>query len=383
MKLRMATPGPTQVPTDILLAGAKEIIHHRSPQMEELMSEINKELLVLFKTKQDVYTMLSSGTGAMEAAVSSCFDFSDKVLVVRNGYFGDRFHDICTNYNISVIDVVSEWGTSINIESIREAYKENPDIKGILIVFSETSTSATNDIKSIGELFSNTDVVVVVDAISGLISHDLKMDEWGLDVVLSASHKGFMLPPGLAFAAISEKAWKKIDSTKSVAYYFSFKRFKKFYPLAPSSAGVSLLNFLQASIKMLKEEGAEECVFRHKMLAEATQKCLVEMGFRLVVRDTKHRSNTVTAAFTPDEVDAKELINRLNEDYGLTVTGGQGVFAGKIIRVGHVGCMDAADLMAVFGCIEMALQDMNYKYSYGCSLSVISNIFRKGVRIEC
>ncbi|MGF7535841.1 alanine--glyoxylate aminotransferase family protein [Bacillus mexicanus] len=372
-KLRMATPGPTQVPQDILLAGAQEMIHHRSRQMEDIINEINRELPELFLTKQDIYILLSSGTGAMEAAVSNSFNRGDKVLVVSNGYFGERFTDICTVFGLEVVTVNAPWGTSVNIEEVERAYKQHPNIKGVLAVYSETSTGAVNDVKAIGALFRDTDVLVIVDAISGLISHELSMDDWGLDIVLAASHKGFMMPPGLAFVAISPKAWKLIDDVQPSTYYFSFKRFKKFYPMAPSSPGVSLLLALKKSLDLLKAEGLSNATRRHARIARATQKGLEALGFHLFVQSPHVRSHTVTAALAPSGIDATLLLQKLNKEYGLTITGGQGEFKGKMIRIGHIGAVDEIDLFGIFGIIELVLTEMGYQVQPGTSMTALSD----------
>lgn len=378
-KHRMATPGPTYVPQEILLAGAQELIHHRSPRMEEIMEEVNQSLPVLFGTKQQVFTLLSSGTGAMEAAVANCFQEQDKVLVVSNGYFGERFADIARVYGIVPIEIMSPWGTSVDIIQVEKAYFENPDVKGILVVYSETSTGVTNDIESVGRFFQDKNVLVVVDAISGLLSHELQMDNWALDVVLAASHKGFMMPPGLAFVSISKKAWLRLEHINPKTYYFSFKRFKKFYPMSPSSPGVSLVFALRASIDMLMGEGIRKCYQRHQLIAEATQKGLEALGFELFVSDPQRRSNTVTTALAPQGLDTSRFLKTLSSEYGMTVTGGQGEFKGKMIRVGHIGSVDFLDLFAVFGAIELALTDMGALFTKGASIAAIQDIKQRGV----
>ncbi|MBJ6363224.1 alanine--glyoxylate aminotransferase family protein [Paenibacillus sp. MAHUQ-46] len=374
----MATPGPTYVPQEILLSGAQELIHHRSPHMEEVMKEVNERLPVLFGTTQEVFIMLSSGTGAMEAAVANCFQEKDKVLVVSNGYFGERFADIARVYGIETVEIVSPWGTSVDMHDIEKAYYENLDVKGILVVYSETSTGVTNNVEEIGKFFRDKNVLVVVDAISGLLSHDFQMDAWGVDVALAASHKGFMMPPGLAFAAISKKAWLRLEHINPKTYYFSFKRFKKFYPMSPSSPGVSLIFALRTSIEMLMREGIESCYQRHQMIAEATQKGLEALGFELFVADSKRRSNTVTTAIAPPGLDTSRLIKILSSQYGMTITGGQGEFKGKMLRVGHIGSVDSLDLFTVFGAIELALTDMGLAFTKGSSAAAIQPIMQRG-----
>ncbi|WP_246311058.1 pyridoxal-phosphate-dependent aminotransferase family protein [Paenibacillus xylanilyticus] len=373
MKLRMATPGPTQVPNEILMAGAKEVIHHRSPQMQTLIEEINQELPKWFRTQNDVYILLSSGTGAMEAAISNSLNIGDKAIVVSNGYFGERFVDICRIQGVEVVEIRTPWGTSASMESIAATYELHPDAKAILVVYSETSTGVKNDIQSIGQYFKDKDTLVIVDAISGLLSHALEMDEWGLDIVLAASHKGFMMPPGLAFVSVSAKAWNVIDRVKPRSYYFSFARYRKFYPMAPSSPGVSLLQALQVSLQLLNHEGYDACVRRHQGIAKAVGAALEALGFELFVQDPKVRSNTVTVAKAPGGMSAKMLLQILSNKFGLTVTGGQGELKDTGIRIGHVGAVDVIDIMGIFGAIEMSLSEMGYTFDRGSSLQAIQN----------
>ncbi|PWW45453.1 MULTISPECIES: pyridoxal-phosphate-dependent aminotransferase family protein [Paenibacillus] len=373
MKLRMATPGPTQVPNEILMAGAKEVIHHRSPQMQTLIEEINQELPKWFRTQNDVYILLSSGTGAMEAAISNSLDIGDKAIVVSNGYFGERFVDICRIQGVEVVEIRTPWGTSASMESIEATYELHPDAKAILVVYSETSTGVKNDIQSIGQYFKDKDTLVIVDAISGLLSHALEMDEWGLDIVLAASHKGFMMPPGLAFVSVSAKAWNAIDRVKPRSYYFSFARYRKFYPMAPSSPGVSLLQALQVSLQLLNNEGYDACVRRHQGIAKAAGAALEALGFELFVQDPKVRSNTVTVAKAPSGMSAKRLLQILSNQFGLTVTGGQGELKDTGIRIGHVGAVDVIDIMGIFGAIEMSLSEIGYTFDRGSSLKAIQN----------
>jgi aspartate aminotransferase-like enzyme len=377
VKLRLATPGPTEVPQRLLLAGAREIVHHRSTEMEGLIHEINEGLPPLFGTRQPVYSMATSGTGAMEAAVANCFSPGDEVLVVSNGYFGERFQAICRGYGLVVHTVASEWGTSARPEDVRAAYGEHPDIRGVLVVYSETSTGALNDVRGIADIFRDTDVVVVVDAISGLLVHPLEMDAWGLDVVLAASHKGFMLPPGLAFVALSDRAWEAVVRGQGSAYYWSFKRFRQFYPMSSSSPAVSLLLGLHESLKMLAEEGLPAFQRRHALLGEAAQRALVALGFSPFIREPHRRSHVITSALAPEGVDTGHLLKTLSTRHGLTMTGGQAHLKGKLIRVGHVGAADALDLVAVLGAVEMALLALGHRFTPGTGVGEVVRTFHE------
>ncbi|WP_274918623.1 pyridoxal-phosphate-dependent aminotransferase family protein [Streptomyces sp. WZ-12] len=365
MKLRLATPGPTEVPQRLLLAGAREIIHHRSTEMAGLLHEINEGLPPLFGTEHPVYTIAASGTGAMEASVANCFSPGDEVLVVSNGYFGERFEAICTDYGLTVHTVRSDWGTSADPAQVAAAYAEHPAIRGVFTVYSETSTGALNDVEAIARIFRDTDVIVVVDAISGLLVHPLPMDAWGLDVVLAASHKGFMLPPGLAFVALSDKAWTAVERGSGPAYYWSFERLRHFYPMSSSSPAVSLLLALHESLKMLNEEGLPAFQRRHAALGEAAGRALTALGFQPFIQEPHRRSHVITSALAPEGIDTGELLKTLSTRHGVTMTGGQAHLKGKLIRVGHVGAADPLDLCALFGAVEMALLELGHRFTPG------------------
>lgn len=377
MKYRLATPGPTFVPNEILLAGAKESIHHRSDDMKNIMNKINLSLPKFFGTSNRVFTMLSSGTGAMESAVFNSFESGDKVLIINNGYFGERFKDISSYAGLNIVSLDLEWGQQLDISDVKKIYNNNKDIKGVLVVYSETSTGAINDVKKIGKLFRYTDVLTIVDAISGLISHEMKMDEWGLDIVLGASHKAFMMPPGLSFVSISDKAWNRINSLNDKTYYFSYKRLNDFYPAPPSSPGISLIFSLEKSINILNEEGLNNVFYRHQLLAKATQNALISLGFKLFISNSSSRSNTVTSALAPEGIDTNILLKLLKNDYGLTITGGQGEYKGKMIRIGHIGSIDELDLFSIFGAIEMSLVKMNYEFEKGISAKSLVKTLNK------
>ncbi|ANP53478.1 aspartate aminotransferase-like enzyme [Streptomyces griseochromogenes] len=378
MKLRLATPGPTEVPQRLLLAGAREIVHHRSAEMEALIDEINAGLPPLFGTGSPVYTIASSGTGAMEAAVANCFSPGEEVLIVSNGYFGERFQAISRAYGLTAHVVESPWGTSISPREVADAHARHPGIRGVLVVYSETSTGALNDVRAIGEIFRDTDAIVVVDAISGLLVHPVEMDAWGLDVVLGASHKGFMLPPGLAFIALSDKAWTAVERSAGPNYYWSFQRLRQFYPMSSSSPAVSLLLGLHESLKMLGEEGLDAFRERHAGLGRAAERALVALGFSTFIQPPHRRSNVITAALAPEGIDTGTLLKTLSVKYGVTVTGGQAHLKGKLLRIGHVGAADALDLCAVFGALEMALLDCGHRFTPGTGTGEIVRTVHEG-----
>lgn len=369
---RLATPGPTTVPSAVLLAGAGEVLHHRSPAVHDLSARLAAGLQEVLATEHDVYTLLSSGTGAMEAAVSNCFGPGDTVVVVANGYFGDRFIELCERGRLKVVPVAAPWGEPVATDEVEAALRNHPETRGVLVVYSETSTGAVNDVQAMAEVVGRTDAILVVDAISGLISHRLPMDEWGVDVVLAASHKGFMLPPGLAFVALSDKAWSAIDRVEDASFYFSFRRYRKFHPLAPASGAVSLLPALEVALDALREEGLAAVTERHATVAVACRRALEALGFRLVVSDEANRSNTVTVAEPPGGVTAADLIAVVRDQFGLVITGGQGPFAGQVVRVGHIGMVDPFWLGGVVTALELGLATLGAPVALGAGLTAMA-----------
>jgi serine---pyruvate transaminase len=380
MKTRLATPGPTEVPDEIRLAGARPIVHHRAPSMERLLGSITGRLKPLFRTERDVLISLTSGTGAMESAVANLFSPADRVLIVSNGYFGERFEAIAAAYGVGSTVVRGAWGTSVDVEDVRKAYANDPDIAGVLVVHSETSTGALNDVEAIGRLFKDTDVIVVVDAISSLITHRVETDEWGLDVVLAASHKGFMMAPGLAFISVSDKAMRRSLEQSRPAYYWSFARLAKFHPMPPSSPGVSLLYSLEASLDRIEAEGLWSIQQRAQLLANATLAGLEAIGFRPLVTPPHTRNHVVTSVLAPDGVDTNDLQRRLEDEWSITVTGGQAHLKGDLLRVGHVGACDVLDVVSIVAALEMVLATDSSESELGAGVRALMTTVRSEER---
>ena len=254
----LLTPGPTSLPAEVLEALAKPMIHHRTPQFQAILKEAVEGLKYIFQTKNDVFVLSSSGTGAMEAAVANLLSPGDTAITVEGGKFGERWTELCQAYGVKAEVIKVEWGKAVSASEI-ELKVKNPKIKAVFVTLCETSTAVTNDIKAIAGVLKDTDAVLVVDAISGLGVIDLKTDEWGVDVVVSGSQKGLMLPPGLGFISVSEKAWKLVNQAKSPRYYFDLRLAKKAWEQTdtPFTTSVSLVVALNAALKMLKAEGLE------------------------------------------------------------------------------------------------------------------------------
>ncbi|MFA5393970.1 MAG: alanine--glyoxylate aminotransferase family protein [Candidatus Ratteibacteria bacterium] len=374
-KSRLFTPGPTPVPNEILLEMAKPLIHHRTPQFRKILAECFSGLKELFQTKEDVMILTSSGTGAMEAAISNLLSPGEKCLVVEGGKFGERFREIAVAYGVGVTTLPVEWGKSATPAEIESALKKEPDIKAVFTTLCETSTGTHTDVKGIGEITRQLPgVLLVVDGISSLGSVECRTDEWGIDVMISASQKAFMLPPGLAFISLSPKAWEKSAKTKTPRYYFDLSAYRKAVAKedTPYTPALTLIIGLAGVLEMLKTEGVENIWKRHHLLAEATRQAVKALGLKLLA---EHPSDAVTAVRVPEEIDAEALTKSLRDNSGITFAGGQGKLKGKIFRVSHMGWIDQYEILQAIAALELQLLKMGYKLQPGAGVGAAEKVF--------
>jgi aspartate aminotransferase-like enzyme len=374
-KTYLLTPGPTPLPPQICEAMARPIIHHRTPQFQAILKEATEGLKYIFQTKNNVFVLTSSGTGAMEAAVVNLLSPGDTAITVQGGKFGERWTEICKSYDIftEVIDV--EWGKGVDPKEIANRLKANPKIKAVFTTLCETSTAVTNDIEAIGKVIKESDAVLVVDAISGLGAVPMPTDEWYVDMVISGSQKGLMLPPGLAFISVSDKAWKKVDVSKSPKYYFDLKEARSALEKTdtPFTPAVSLVIALNESLKMMKQDGLENIFARHKKMADATRKALEALGLELFAPTAA--SDAVTAAKVPQGIDGEKLVKTMRDTYGVIIAGGQAELKGKVIRIAHMGYIEEFDIIVGISCLEKVLKQMGYKFNLGAGVKAAEEIF--------
>ena len=376
-KKYLMTPGPTPVPPEILLEMAKPILHHRTPQYQAIFKEVNEGLKYIFQTEGDVVSFASSGTGAMEASVVNLLTKGDKAIVVRGGKFGERFGEICSAYGVEVIPIDVEWGKAPQPSLIREALEKNEEARAVFVNLCETSTATVYDIKAIAEVVKKTDAVLVVDAISGLGADDLQADKWGVDVVVGGSQKGLMIPPGLAFCTISQKAWKLIEASKSPKYYFDLKRAKKSLDKndTPFTPAVSLIIGLREALRLIKEETLPKVLERHALLAEATREAAKGLGLELF---SKSPSNAVTAVKVPEGLDGAKLVKNLRDSHGVSIAGGQAQLKGKIFRIAHLGFMEKFDTITAISAVEIGLKELGYKFELGSGVKAAEKVLLGG-----
>ena len=367
-------PGPTPVPEDVLLEIAKPIIHHRTSQYQEIFKEASEGLKYLFKTKNDIFTFASSGTGSMEAAVVNILSSGDKAIVVSGGKFGERFGEICAAYGVDVIPVETEWGRPVDPEVIKRKLTETKDAKAVFATFCETSTGTRNDIESIGNIVAKTDTVLIVDAISGLCADDLQTDRWNVDIVCGGSQKGIMLPPGLAFLSVDKKAMDMVSKSNLPKYYFDIKAYKKSLDKndVPWTPAVGLVRGLCKAIEIIKKEGIDKVLKRHARLANATREAVKGLGLELF---SSSPTNAVTAVKVPSGIDGQLLVKTMRNKYGVTIAGGQAHLKGKIFRIAHLGYMVEFDTLTALSALEMVLKELGYEFKIGSGVSAALKAF--------
>lgn len=374
-KRYLLAPGPTPVPSEVLLAMAAPIIHHRSPDFLPVLDEAEKGLQWLFQTKNDVLILCSTGTGGMVGAVNNFFSKGEKVLVINGGKFGERWTEICQSYGLAPHEIMVEWGYPVTPETVEDMLSKDKDIKGVFVQASETSTGVYHDIAALASIVKKyDDTLFIVDAISALVAHDLRTDEWGIDVMIGGSQKGVMLPPGLAFVSVSEKAWEKAEKSDLPKFYFNFRKERKSLAKNQTSftSPVTLIIGLNESLKLLRAEGLQNVFTRHELLAQATRKSVQAIGLDLYTK--KSPSNAVTAIVAPAGIDGQEIYKNLRTNYGITAAGGQGKARGKIFRIAHLGYADRFDVITAVAGIEMVLKGMGYPVQLGTGVAVAQEL---------
>jgi aspartate aminotransferase-like enzyme len=377
-KKYLFSPGPTMLPPEVLLKMAEPIMHHREPEFEKIFAEIREGLKYLFQTKNEVLIFTSSGTGAMEGAVSNLLSKGDKAIVVRGGKFGERWGEICKAYGIEFISIDVEWGKAVDPRRIKELLESDPSIRAVYTQASETSTGVKHPIQAIADLVKRyEDRVIVVDAITGIGVFNIPTDAWGLDVVISGSQKALMLPPGLSFATLSDKAWKLAEKSTLPKYYFDFKKEFKNTKKNQSSytPAISLFVGLKETLHMIRKEGLEAVFRRHEKLAEATRQAVKALGLELYAPDSP--SSAVTAVKIPEKIDGEKLKDLFFERFGITVAEGQDRAKGKIIRIAHMGYYERLDMVMVISALEMLLKEMGYPFELGTGVKAAEEILMK------
>ncbi|MGH7409729.1 MAG: pyridoxal-phosphate-dependent aminotransferase family protein [Candidatus Methylomirabilis sp.] len=363
-KRHLLAPGPTQVLPEALLAMARPIIYHRGPEYEAILARVREGLKFLFQTRNEVLVFTSSGTGGMEGAVVNTLSPGDRALVIRGGKFGERWGEICEAYGIHTEYIDVEWGRAVDPDLVAAALKADPSIKAVFATHSESSTGVLHDIGAIARSVRATPAILIVDAITSIGVVDLPMDAWGVDVVVSGSQKSLMIPPGLAFCGVSDKAWAVVERSRLPKFYFDFKAERKSLEKNQNAftPAVSLIVALHESLAAIRAEGLQAIFARHDRLARATRAGVNALGLELFA---ERPTPALTAVTVPSGVEASAIIKTLRTAHGITIAGGQTKVKGKIFRLAHLGYADDSDVIVCLSALERTLNDLGYPTKLG------------------
>jgi serine---pyruvate transaminase len=378
-KYRLLTPGPSPVPEETLLEMARPVTFHRSSQFRELFAEVSEDLKYVFRTRNPVLTLTSSGTGAMEAAVANALPPGSKAICLISGRWGERWRSLCKAFGVEAISVTVPYGQAIRPEQLQKALADHADARAVFATLSETATGVANDIEAFGKLTRATDKLLIVDTISGLGVIPCETDAWGVDINVTGSQKALMLPPGLAFVSVSDKAWKAIESnTAKKVFYFDLIKYRDQLkghdtPYTPAN---TLIRALRVSLKKIREEGIENVWARHALIAAAARAGIKAMGLELFA---DRPADGLTVAKMPEGLESSPLLKQLEKKYGLRMADGQDTLKGKIIRLAHMGYTDPFDVLAALSGLELVLLEAGFKLKPGSGLAAAQQVLAEGL----
>jgi aspartate aminotransferase-like enzyme len=376
LKRYLLAPGPTQIPPEVLLKMAEPMVHHRNPMFEVVVDEVRQNLRHLFGTGNEVLIFSSSGTGAMEGAVTNMLSPGDRAVVVRSGKFGERWAEICSAYGVECVNIDLPWGDVLDPGAVEKALKENPDAKAVYMQATETSTGTMFPVREVAGIVGKCPgTLMVVDGITGVGVFPLPMDEWGIDVLIGGSQKALMLPPGLAFAGVSDKAWEFNKTSRMPRFYFNWAKERDNLKKNQTNftPAISLIVGLRESLKILREEGMENVYRRSEMLARATREGARAIGLEIF---SKNPSPAVTAICAPEGIDGQAIYKTLWKKYGVTGAGGQDQLKGRIFRLATLGYADKYDVITAVAAIEFALRDLGHAFTMGAGVAAATDCLK-------
>jgi aspartate aminotransferase-like enzyme len=374
-------PGPTNIPPEGLAAQKKQMIGHREEQFSELLKRITTNLKEIFMTKNDILIFSASGTGGLESAVVNTFSPGDTVLSISNGLFANRFREIAQTFGVDIIELDFPWGGPCNYEKIEEYLNNYKKIKAVLFTHNETSTGVQNDLKKMSELLKDRDILFIVDAVSSLGGIPIETDNWGIDIVITSSQKALMTPPGLAILSVSPRAWNQIEKSTLPKFYWDLLKARKYYNQSqqtPYTSPVSLLYALDASLKLILNEGLSNVFQRHELLTLALRQGLEALGLKPFV-PREIASYTASSFYQPEGIKFSSFKERLLKKYGLHIAGGQGELKEKIFRLGHMGYFNQDDIIRTVESIGFALRDFAHNAELYLALNETKKTIKKGL----
>ncbi|MGM0568990.1 MAG: pyridoxal-phosphate-dependent aminotransferase family protein [Elusimicrobiota bacterium] len=354
---KLFTPGPTEVPRDILKAISRKVMHHRKEEFSIIYASTIEKLREVFRSEGEVFVFASSGTGAMEASVVNFTSRGDRALVIVGGKFGQRWAQLCEAFGVDAEIIEVPWGEAVDPGRVKEVIESNPDIKVVFSTLLETSTAVLHPIKEISALLKDTGIIHIVDAVSGLACEKLEMDKWGVDVVVSASHKALMNPPGIGLMCVSAEAKEAYRKNKRKSYYWDLRKASEslLKLQTPYTPPVNLIYGIEEALNKMASEGMENIWKRHRKLAGIARDSLKDMGFEFF---SKSPASGLTAVKVPEGIDCKKMLGILENDYGYVMAGGQASLKGKIIRIAHMGCCFEKDLNKALKAIEKVKKNL-------------------------
>jgi aspartate aminotransferase-like enzyme len=367
------------VPEEVLLEMARPMEHHRTAFYRDMYKQVHELLQYLFQTKSLCMLFTGSGTAAMEGAIVGCCPPGHKALVIRNGKFSERWDKVCQAFGIDHTPLDIEWGHGAKVADIKKAMDADPKIDTVIVVHSETSTTALSDVEGIARLTRERGALLLVDGITAVGALPVKMDEWGVDVYVTGSQKAMMLPPGLGIAAVGDRAWERIDSGKMPTLYNDLKAYRKSHETydAPYTPALTLVRGALKALQIVKDRGLEDVWAETAMLARGTRAAAEALGMKVYAADPV---DSVTAMVVPDGVDEGALRKTMREKYGFQIAGGQGELKGRIIRFSHMGYVDAFDTLGVIAALEMALAAQGYKVTVGAGVQAAQRVFVEAMK---
>jgi aspartate aminotransferase-like enzyme len=350
-------------------------IHHRTEDFRNIYRATLADLKEVMGTSNDLLVLVSSGTGAMESAVSNLFSRGDKVIVCSAGKFGERWVEMAKAFGLEATVLKAEYGDTVKPEQVEAALAATPGVRGVFVQASETSTGAQHDIRAMGQAIAKTDAIFVVDAITGLGTMPIDIEGWGLDVVVGGSQKAFMIPPGIAFLSISAKAWAFAETANLPHFYFDLRKEKKNAALGESSwtPNTSLVIALNAALKYIKSVGMDKLVENAQLLARATRTAAVELGLELFAPASP--CSSVTAIKAPAGMDSSVIVKEFRSRFGAIIANGQGSMKGKIFRIAHLGYFDFADLFGVIAELEIILAANGHPVTFGQGVAAVQKVY--------
>lgn len=382
-KQRLLTAGPTPLYPKALQAMMGADLHHRTQEFREIVLSVVADLKALLGTTNDVLILTASGTGAMEASVTNCFSPGDRVVVCSAGKFGERWAEMTKAYGLEVVLLNAPYGKSVEAEELAKALAANPDTKGVFVQASESSTGAAHDVQAMGEAIKRAapEALFVVDAITGIGTMPLDIDAWGLDLVVGGSQKAFMIPPGLAFLAVSPKAWKRMETAKLPRYYFDLRREKKNALKGESSwtPATSLILGLAEVLKYIQTLGSDEqsgmdaLIENAQHLAATTREACTTIGLELFA--PQRPSSAVTAVLAPPGINSGVIVKEFRKRFGSIINDGQGEMKGKIFRIAHLGYFDVVDLFGIIAQLELILDANGFPVKLGSGVAAVQKYY--------